>query len=90
MRLVRGFTGSNHHTVAFTMRFAGGILKKGVIHGQRAEFGLGSVQDRLHNIHAKLLHQPGLDDSRLQARSQRLDARLTGADPAGVVKGIIA
>jgi hypothetical protein len=46
------------------------------------------VQVPVHNIHAKLLHQPGLDDSRLQARSQCLDVRLTGADPAGVVKGI--
>ena len=89
---VRESTGRNHHIDAFTMWFAGGGFKKGTIYGQTDEFGFGAVQDpvHVHDIHATLLHQLGLDHSRLSVRSQGLDFRLTGVDPARVVKGILA
>jgi hypothetical protein len=89
---VRESTGRNHHIDAFTMWFAGGGFKKGTIYGQTDEFGFGAVQDpvHVHDIHATILHQLGLDHSRLSMRSQGLDFRLTGVDPARVVKGILA
>jgi hypothetical protein len=89
---VRESTGRNHHIDAFTMWFAGGGFKKGTIYGQTDEFGFGAVQDpvHVHDIHATILHQLGLDHSRLSVRSQGLDFRLTGVDPARVVKGILA
>jgi hypothetical protein len=89
---VRESTGRNHHIDAFTMWFAGGGFKKGVVYGQTDEFGFGAVEDpvHVHDIHATILHQLGLDHSRLSVRSQGLDFRLTGVDPAKVVKGILA
>ncbi len=89
---VRESTGRNHHIDAFTMWFAGGGFKKGTVYGRTDEFGFGAVEDQVHvhDIHATILHQLGLDHSRLSVRSQGLDFRLTGVDPAKVVKGILA
>ncbi len=84
---VRENTGRNHHIDAFTMWFAGGGFKPGKIYGQTDEFGFGAIEDpiHVHDIHATLLHQLGLDHERLSVRSQGLDFRLTGVDPARVV-----
>jgi hypothetical protein len=88
---VRESTGRNHHIDAFTMWFAGGGFKPGTVYGQTDEFGFGPVENpvHVHDIHATLLHQLGLDHERLTVRSQGLDFRLTGVDPARVVKAIL-
>lgn len=89
---VRESTGRNHHIDAFTMWFAGGGFKGGSLYGQTDEFGFGAVENpvHVHDIHATILHQLGLDHERLTVRSQGLDFRLTGVDPARVVRGILA
>jgi len=88
---VRESTGRNHHIDAFTMWFAGGGFKGGVVHGQTDEFGFGAVENpaHVHDIHATILHQLGLDHEKLTFRSQGLDFRLTGVDPAKVIKPIL-
>ena len=89
---VRESTGRNHHIDAFTMWFAGGGFKGGVTHGVTDEFGFGAVEDpvHVHDIHATILHQLGIDHEKLTFRSQGLDFRLTGVDPAKVIKPIVA
>jgi uncharacterized protein (DUF1501 family) len=89
---VRESTGRNHHIDAFTMWFAGGGFKPGITYGQTDEFGFGAVENpvHVHDIHATLLHQLGLDHERLSIRSQGLDFRLTGVDPARVVREVLA
>ncbi len=89
---VRESTGRNHHIDAFTMWFAGGGFKPGVTYGQTDEFGFGAVENpvHVHDIHATILHQLGLDHERLTVRSQGLDFRLTGVDPARVVTEVLA
>ena len=89
---VRESTGRNHHIDAFTMWFAGGGFKGGTVYGQTDEFGFGAVENpvHVHDIHATILHQLGLDHERLSVRSQGLDFRLTGVDPAKVIKGVLA
>jgi hypothetical protein len=89
---VRESTGRNHHIDAFTMWFAGGGFKPGIVYGTTDEFGFGAVENpvHVHDIHATILHQLGLDHERLSVRSQGLDFRLTGVDPAKVVKSILA
>jgi len=88
---VRESTGRNHHIDAFTMWFAGGGFRKGTVYGQTDEFGFGAVEHpvHVHDIHATLLHQLGLDHDRLSVRSQGLDFRLTGVDPARVVRDLL-
>ena len=89
---VRESTGRNHHIDAFTMWFAGGGFKGGTVYGQTDEFGFGAVENpvHVHDIHATLLHQLGIEHERLTVRSQGLDFRLTGVDPARLVKEILA
>lgn len=89
---VRESTGRNHHIDAFTMWLAGGGFKPGIVYGQTDEFGFGAVKDpvHVHDLHATILHQLGLDHQRLKVRSQGLDFRLTGVEPAQVVTGLLA
>ncbi|MGB7343230.1 MAG: DUF1501 domain-containing protein [Pirellulaceae bacterium] len=89
---VRENTGRNHHIDAFTMWFAGGGFKPGTIYGETDEFGFAPTENPVHvrDIHATLLHQLGLDHERLSVRFQGLDFRLTGVEPAHVVKDILS
>jgi len=88
---VRESTGRNHHIDAFTMWLAGGGFKPGQVYGETDEFGFGPVENpvHVHDVHATILHQLGLDHQRLSVRSQGLDFRLTGVDPARVVKELL-
>ena len=44
----------------------------------------------LHDLNATLLHCLGIDHLKFSYRSQGLDVRLTGVEPAKVVDGILA
>lgn len=76
---VREFTGRNHHIDAFTMWFAGGGFKPGMVYGETDEFGFAPVENEMHvhDIHATILHQLGLDHEQLTVRFQGRDFRLT-------------
>jgi hypothetical protein len=89
---VRESTGRNHHIDAFTMWFAGGGFKPGITFGETDEFGFGPVDRAAHvrDIHATILHLLGLDHERLSVRFQGLDIRLTGVQPAHVLKDLLA
>jgi hypothetical protein len=89
---VRENTGRNHHIDAFTMWFAGGGFKAGHVHGETDEFGFGPIENpaHVHDIHATLLHQLGLDHQQLSVRFQGLDYRLTGVEPANVITDLLA
>lgn len=60
--------GRDHHPYGFTCWMAGGGIKGGVAHGRTDELGFHAVENRHYvtDIHATLLHQLGLDASRLQ------------------------
>ena len=89
---VRESTGRNHHIDAFTMWFAGGGFKPGLTYGTTDEFGFGAVENpaHVHDLHATLLHQLGLDHKQLFVRSQGLDFRLTGVEDAKVIGELLA
>lgn len=88
---VRESTGRNHHIDAFTMWFAGGGFRPGMVHGETDEFGFGPLGPpvHVHDLHATILHQMGLDHERLSVRSQGLDFRLTGVDPCRVMHELL-
>jgi hypothetical protein len=75
---VREFTGRNHHIDAFTMWFAGGGTKPGVV-GGTDELGFNAVEQpaHVHDLHATILHLLGLDHEKLTFRFQGRDFRLT-------------
>ncbi|MFM8284915.1 MAG: DUF1501 domain-containing protein [Planctomycetaceae bacterium] len=87
----RESTGRNHHVDAFTMWFAGGGFRSGLVHGETDEFGFAPVSGAIHvrDIHATLLHCLGLDHQRLAVRVQGLDYRLTGVKPARVLSEVL-
>jgi uncharacterized protein (DUF1501 family) len=87
-----GNDGRDHHPNAFTYWLAGGGIKPGITLGESDEFGFNATKDRVHvrDLHATVLHCLGLDHQRLTFKFQGLDAKLTGVEPARVVKEILA
>lgn len=83
--------GRDHHLAGFTMWFAGGGFKPGFSYGETDEFGYHAAVDRVsvHDIHATLLHQMGIDHERFVYRNQGLDMKLTGVEPCRVVKEVL-
>lgn len=88
----KGGPGRDHHIKGFTMWLAGGGIKPGYVHGETDELGYNAVKDVVHvrDLHATLLHQLGIDHQHLTYKYQGLDMRLTGVEPARVVKEILA
>lgn len=80
------FLGRDHHPHAFTMWVAGGGFAQGSSVGATDELGYNITEDavHVHDLHATILHQLGLDHTRLTYRFQGRDFRLT--DVSGEVK----
>lgn len=84
-------TGRDHNPGGFTAWLAGGGFKTGYSHGETDEFGFQGIQGKvhMHDLHATLLHQLGLDHERLTYEHAGRNFRLT--DVYGrVVNDIIA
>lgn len=84
--------GRDHHPRCFTTWMAGGGIKGGVSHGQTDEFCYNVHSDPVHvrDLHATIFHQLGIDHNKLYYPYQGLDQKLTGVEPARVVKEILA
>lgn len=84
--------GRDHHLAGFTMWFAGGGIKGGMSYGETDDFGYHAAVNRVsvHDVHATILHQLGIDHTRFAVKFQGLDNRLTGVEPARVVTEILA
>ena len=84
-------TGRDHNPGGYTVWVAGGGFKAGYAHGETDEFGFRGISGRvhMHDLHATLLHQLGLDHKRLTYKHAGRDFRLTDVH-GHVVHGIIA
>jgi uncharacterized protein (DUF1501 family) len=91
-QLTRDNYGRDHHPRCFTMWMAGGGSKGGHIHGETDDFSYNITRDPVHvrDLHASVLHLLGFDHERFTVRSQGLDQRLTGVEPAKVIKELLA
>ena len=71
--------GRDHHPRCFTMFMAGGGFKGGLGYGKTDDYGYNVVENpvSIHDLHATLLNQLGIDHSRLTYRYQGRDFRLT-------------
>ena len=74
-----GTDGRDHHVSGYTIWMAGGGIRGGMTFGTTDEMGMSAVENRLdiHDIHATILHQLGLDHERLTFRFGGRDMRLT-------------
>jgi len=77
--------GRDHHIKGFSIWMAGGGVRPGMSYGNTDEFGYNAVENvvHVHDLHATILHQFGVDHKRLTYRFQGRDFRLT--DVAGEV-----
>jgi len=86
-----GQNGRDHNSKGFSVWLAGGGIKGGMTYGSTDEFGCAAVENKVHvhDLHATILHQMGLDHEKLTYRYSGRDFRLT--DVSGtVVKDILA
>ncbi len=84
--------GRDHHPRCFTMWMAGGGSRGGMIYGETDDFSYNIVKDpvHIHDFHATVLHLLGFDHERFSYKFQGLDARLTGVEPARVIKELLS
>ena len=84
--------GRDHHPRCYTMWMAGGGSKAGAIHGETDDFSYNVVENPVpvHDFHATVLHLLGFDHLKFTYRSQGLDQRLTGVEPAKLVPQLMA
>lgn len=83
--------GRDHNHYGFTMWMAGGGIRGGMTYGETDDFGFQAVHNRvhIHDLHATILNQLGLNHERLTYRYAGRDFRLT--DVAGkVIREVIA
>jgi hypothetical protein len=84
--------GRDHHPRCFTMWMAGGGARPGTVHGETDDFSYNIVENpvHIHDFHASVLQLLGFDHRRFTYSYQGLDQRLTGVEPARVVKELLA
>jgi len=72
-------TGRDHNPAGFTVWLAGGGFKKGTAFGATDEYGSQAVENKvhMHDLHATILHQLGLDHEKLTFRYSGRNFRLT-------------
>ena len=71
--------GRDHHVNGYSIFMAGGGFKSGMAFGETDDFGNAVAGDpvSIHDIHATMLHQMGIDHEKLTFRHGGRDQRLT-------------
>ncbi len=84
--------GRDHHPRCFTWWMAGGGTKGGTIHGETDDFSYNIVKDPvpIRDFHATVLHLLGFDHERFTYKYQGLDQKLSGVEPAKVIRELMA
>ncbi|WP_197086558.1 DUF1501 domain-containing protein [Sphingobacterium sp. IITKGP-BTPF85] len=77
--------GRDHHPRCFSIWMAGGGVKPGIVYGESDELGYNIIKDpvHVHDFHATILHQLGLNHEKLTYKHLGRRYRLT--DVAGKV-----
>ncbi len=84
--------GRDHHPRNFCMWMAGGGIKGGISLGETDDFSYNVVSDpvSLFDFNATILHCMGIDHEKFTYPFQGLDMRLTGVEPCGPVRQLLA
>ncbi|HEY2839739.1 MAG TPA: DUF1501 domain-containing protein [Pirellulales bacterium] len=85
-------SGRDHNKNAACCWLAGGGVKGGTTHGATDEVGLSAVENRVSvpDFHATILHLLGLRHEELYVDQSGLKEKLTGVNPARVVREVLA
>ena len=78
----QGADGRDHNRRAFSLWLAGGGFRGGYVHGATDDFGYESIKDvvTVHDLHATLLKNLGIDHRKLTFPMDGRDASLTDVD----------
>jgi hypothetical protein len=84
--------GRDHHPRCYTMWMAGGGARPGQVYGETDDFSYNIIKDpvHIHDFHATVLNLLGMDHERFTFKFQGLDQKLTGVEPARVIKDLIS
>ena len=88
----KGPIGRDHHNKSMSMWLAGGGIRRGTVYGATDELGYAAVENicTVHDLHATMLHQLGIDHNAFTYKFQGLDFKLTGVEGANVISDILA
>lgn len=87
----KGAVGRDHHNKAMSVWLAGAGIRQGLVYGATDELGY-AAEDKIttvHDLHATMLHQLGIQHDAFSFKFQGLDARLSGVEGAKVIHGIL-
>lgn len=84
--------GRDHHPRCYSILLAGAGIKKGLTYGVTDDFCYNIVQNpvSVYDLNATILHQLGINHESLTFKFQGLNAKLTGVEPAKIIKDILA
>lgn len=87
----QGGNGRDHHNKAMSVWMAGAGVRGGLVYGSTDDLGYAAVENisTVHDLHATMLHQLGIQHEAFTYKFQGLDARLTGVEPSQVIKPIL-
>lgn len=88
----QGGSGRDHHNKAMTVWLAGAGIRGGIVHGATDELGYAAVENTctVHDLHATMMHQLGIEHDSFSVKFQGLDAKLTGVEGAKVIHEILS
>jgi uncharacterized protein (DUF1501 family) len=89
--LVNVQNGRDHNNHGYSMIVAGGGFKGGSVYGATDDFGFKAVEKPIHphDLQATMLHQLGLDHTKLTYRYGGRDFRLTDVE-GNVIKELLS
>jgi hypothetical protein len=84
--------GRDHHNKAMSVWLAGGGIRGGVVHGATDDLGYAAIDKiaTVHDLHATMLNQLGIQSGQFTVKFQGLDAKLTGVEGGKVISEILA
>jgi hypothetical protein len=90
-RLTKDDYGRDHHPRCFTMWMAGGGMKPGLVYGATDDYSYNVTENpvHVHDIQATIMHNLGIDHTKLTYKFQGRNFRLTDVH-GEVVKDILA
>lgn len=87
----KGPVGRDHHNKSMSLWLAGAGVRGGLVYGATDDLGYAAVEQvcTVHDLHATLLHQLGIQHDAFSVKYQGLDAKLTGVEGARVLEDIL-
>ena len=84
--------GRDHHNKAMSVWLSGAGVRGGLVHGATDELGYAAVENvtTVHDLHATMLNQFGIQSDEFTVKFQGLDAKLTGVEGGKVIREIVS